>query len=150
MEVFVGNLPHAATQSDVLRLLLPFDREVRVVMHEHPLREGGTSHYAIASFSTEKAALKAIKKLAGKEVQGMGLEVHEYEHRSYNNERRALGWRNQTWDGEERRQQERRAGTTVKAGQDDDLFLEVVEEEVSEGEEKITIQGYRNLATKQS
>jgi len=150
MEVYVGILPASTTQSEVMRLLVPFDKQVRVEMKTHELREGGKNHYAVATFSSDKTALKAIKKLNETEFHGCILEVREYLYRSYNNERRALGWRNQAWDGEERRQHERRAGTTIKAGKDDDLFMEIVEEESTEGEEKITIQGYRDLATKQS
>lgn len=150
MEVYVGILPASTTQSDLIRLFLPVDKQVRVEMKTHDLREGGKSFYAIVSFSSDKLAHKAIKKLHQTEFHGGIIEVREYLHRSYNNERRALGWRNQPWESEERRTHERRAGTTPKAGQDDDLFMEIVEEESSEGEDKITIQGYRNLATKQS
>lgn len=145
MDVFVGNLPETIKVTDIERLLLPFDRQVQIKLHRYSARAGDTGCYGVCTFSSERLALKAIKKLDGYLLFGRALSVREYLYRSYNNERRALGWRNRPWDGLERRGAERRQGSIRTAAPE--LFPE---EAVAAPEEKerIVIQGFRDLATK--
>lgn len=145
MEVFVGNLPETINAADLERLLLPFDRQAKVKLHQLTYKEGGAVCYGVCTFSSERLAHKAIKKLDGYLLFGRALSVREYLYRSYSNERRALGWRNRPWDGLERRGGERRQGTALAAAADP--FPEAVVEEAVD-EDRIVIQGYRDLATK--
>jgi len=144
MEVFVGNLPETINPADLQRLLAPLDRDAQVKLHHLNYKEGGTACYGVCTFSSERLARKAIKKLDGYLLFGRALTVREYLYRSYSNERRALGWRNKSWDGLERRGGERRHGTALAAA---DAFPEDAVEDTPD-EEHIVIKGYRDLATK--
>lgn len=144
MEVFMGNLPETLNAADLERLLLPFDRQVKIKLNNQRYKEGGAVCYGVCTFSSERLARKAIKKLDGYLLFGRALSVREYLYRSYSNERRALGWRNRPWDGLERRDGERRQGTALAA--EADFFPEAAEETVDE--DRIVIEGYRDLATK--
>ncbi|GAB4293072.1 MAG: hypothetical protein Kow0096_08430 [Thiohalomonadaceae bacterium] len=142
MEVFVGNLPKTVKVGDIERLLAPFDRQVQIKLQQHNRKNGEIGCHAVCTFSSDRLAQKAIKKLNGSQLFGLVLNVREYRYRSYSNERRALGWRNRPWQGMERRGAERRQGS-VKAAEPDP-FAEAAPEE----KERIVIQGYRDLATK--
>lgn len=143
MEVFVGNLPKTVQVGDVERLLAPFDRQVQIKLQQHSRRDGEIGCYAVCTFSSERLAQKAIKKLNGSQLFGLVLVVREYLYRSYSNERRALGWRNRPWQGVERRGAERRQGS-VKAAEPDPF----AEAAALEEQERLVIQGFRDLATK--
>jgi RNA recognition motif-containing protein len=147
MDVFVGNLPETISVSELERLLFPFDRQVQIKLQHQQYREGQAVCYGVCTFSSERLAHKAIKKLDGYHLFGRALAVREYLYRSYSNERRALGWRERAWDGAERRDGERRHGT-VRAAPVDIFAEEELEEAVDE--EHILIEGYRDLATKQT
>ncbi|PKM46449.1 MAG: hypothetical protein CVV05_01870 [Gammaproteobacteria bacterium HGW-Gammaproteobacteria-1] len=147
MEVFVGNLPETISVSELERLLAPFDRQVQIKLQHQQYREGQAVCYAVCTFSSERLALKAIRKFDGHPLFGRALAVREYLYRSYSNERRALGWRERSWGGAERRDGERRHGT-VRAAAADIFAEEDLEEPVDE--EHIVIEGYRDLATKQT
>lgn len=144
MEVFVGNLPGTVKVADVERLLAPFDRQVQIKLQQHKRKDGETGCYAVCTFSSDRLAQKAIKKLDGSQLFGQVLSVREYLYRSYSNERRALGWRNRPWQGVERRGVERRQGS-IKTAEPDPFAEEVAP---AEEKERIVIQGFRDLATK--
>ncbi len=145
MDVFVGNLAETVTAADLMRLLLPFDRQVQVKLEQQQYKGGAPVKYGVCTFSSERLAHKALKKLNGSPLLGRELSVREYLYRSYSNERRALGWRSRPWDGLERRGGERRSGTVLVAAAD---IFDV--EEVATEEERIVIEGYSNFATKQT
>lgn len=145
MDVYVGNIPDTIKTIDLERLLRPLDRQVQIRLHHPNGKQVQATCYCVCTFSTERLARKAIKKLDGYLLFGRALSVHEYLYRSYSNERRALGWRNRPWDGVERRSGERRAGTALAAP--DDWFSEPAIEEAA-AEQDIVIEGYREFATK--
>lgn len=147
MDVFVGNLPGTITLADMERLMRPFDGKVQVKLEQKQYKEGGVVCFGVCAFSSERLARKAIKKLDGTLLFGRTLSVREYLYRSYSNERRALGWRTRPWDGEERRGGERRNGTAL--ADPDDMFASTTVVE-SDDEQHIVIEGFRNLATKQT
>jgi RNA recognition motif-containing protein len=143
MDVYVGNIPDTIKVIDLERLLRPLDRQVQIRLHHHNGKQGPAACYCVCTFSTERLARKAIKKLDGYLLFGRALSVREFLYRSYSNERRALGWRNRPWDGVERRSGERRMGTALAAP--DDWFSEPAIEAAAED---IVIEGYREFATK--
>lgn len=146
MDVFIGNLPKNVSRVALERLLTPFDRRVRISLQQQQDKAGAMVGYALCTFTTERAARKAIAKLDGYHLFGQTLAVHEYRHRSYSSERRDVGWRNRPWDGVERRGGERRLGRTTKVASDifDDDLVEVVDED------EIVIEGYSSFATKRT
>ncbi|NNG14411.1 MAG: hypothetical protein HKM22_04555, partial [Gammaproteobacteria bacterium] len=67
-----------------------------------------TSYYGIVDIESDKVAMKAIKKLNNKLLDGRHLILREFQYRAVNNDRRALNWRTLVWDKLERRANERR------------------------------------------
>lgn len=148
MDIFVGNLPRAASTADLERLFSSYDKAAHIAIKEGHDKDGNSFRYGVCSMESERAALKAIKALNGHRLLGAELTVHEFIHRNYSNERRALGWRQREWEDEERRRHERRIGTKrveVDPFADDGLALEEVK---PAEEEKITITGYNRFAVK--
>ena len=149
MEVYVGNLNPQTTRNDVVAYLKSFARDARIRMVEQPLDNGSRTLYAIADFDSDRLALKAIKKLNGGVLRGEKIELHEYLHRSYSNERRALNWRDQPWSGLERRNHERRK-KAAQANQADDFGIQVEEhaETTKPDAASVRISAYSNMARK--
>ena len=94
---------------------------------------------------SEAHANKMIKKLHQSLYRGERLEVREYIHRSYNNERRDIGWRNRGWSDGERRGHDRRR---VPLRHDKNSLFEKELEALDNSEEKVTISGYSDMARK--
>ncbi len=67
-----------------------------------------SGYFCIANFNTEKTAQKFIKKFNRKSPYGHPLNIREFVHRSYGNERRAINWRTKEWEGDDKRVGERR------------------------------------------
>lgn len=108
MDVFVGNLSPRTTLSDLVTFFKSFSSDTRFQIHDKQFADGSRTRYAIASIEPDKLAQKAIKKLNGGYLHGNTVVLREFLYRSYNNERRAIGWRDRTWQGVERRDSERR------------------------------------------
>lgn len=108
MDVFVGNLSPRTTLSDLVTFFKGFASNARFQIHDKQFEDGSRTRYAIATIDPDKLAEKAIKKLNGQMLDGHSVVLREYLHRGYSNERRAMGWRDRPWQGEERRASERR------------------------------------------
>lgn len=119
-ELYVGNLPIEVGVIELCALLNRFGDHFSVKMLHKEYQNGENCRFCIASFDSQRRARKATRKLLKAKRQDSYLEVHEYIHRTYNNERRSLHWRNHKWDTTERRKRERRRKELVKPA--DDLF----------------------------
>lgn len=114
MDVFVGNLSQRTTLNDLMVFFKGFASDARFQIFDKQFEDGSRTRYAVASIEPDKLAEKAIKKLNGSYLQGNTLLLREFLHRSYSNERRAVGWRDKPWHGVERRTSERRRKLTMK------------------------------------
>ena len=114
MDIFVGNLSPRTTVSDLVALFKSFSSATRFQIFDKQYDDGSRSRYAVATIDSDKLAEKAIKKLNGQELNGQRIALREFLHRSYGNERRAIGWRDKPWHGVERRANERRRKMAIK------------------------------------
>ena len=144
MEVIICNLSANISKIDLLELLKSFRKYMELKMVNTHYEDGSTFHFAVATFKADKQALKVIKKFNGALFKGERLVVREYIHRSYNNEKRALNWRQRAWQSNERRCHDRRRKEMVL--KQDDPFAESVGEKSVD--ERIRVSGYRHLARK--
>lgn len=149
MEVYVGNLNLQTTRNDVVAYLKSFARDARIHMVDQTLENGSRAYYAVLDFDSDRLALKAIKKLNGGILRGEKVELHEYLHRSYSNERRALNWRDQPWGGLERRNHERRK-KVAPINRADDFGIQVEEHSNTADQDpaSLKISAYNNMARK--
>lgn len=108
MDVFVGNLSPRTTLGDLVTFFKSFSSSARFQIFDKQFDDGNTTRYAVASIEPDKLAEKVIKKLSGMSLNGSRVVLREFNHRNYGNERRAMGWRDKIWQGEERRKNERR------------------------------------------
>jgi RNA recognition motif-containing protein len=148
MEVFIGNIAPNTTLNDVIKLFKGFARKTSIRMVDQRLEDGGRAYYAIADFDSDKLALKAIKKLNGTLLHGDTVLLREFVHRSYNNERRAVNWRDKPWGGTERRRDERRKKARANSRTDFDELLESSKQNEKGERASISISAYRNMARK--
>lgn len=148
MEVFIGNLADNVSVTDLTAFFKAFANKARIRIVDKRQEDGSRVRYGVASFDTEKLALKAIKKLNQRELRGRAVVLREYIHRSYSNERRALNWRDKPWSGPERRKVERRKKETTKPRDDFDELLKQEKTKSSEEENQFQISGYAHLARK--
>ncbi len=153
MEIFIGNLPAVVGKTELLLFFKGYYKrdgiDVRIVDED---TEGGEHHhYAVVTIEHERLAAKALKKLDGKPLKGHHLVIREFHHRSYGNERRAVGWRNRPWDGPERRKVDRRLKVKRDEPSSDALFdtpPEVEEPEEKVDADHIKISAYDGMARK--
>ena len=150
MEVFVGNITSSTTLSDVVHLFKGFAKKARLRMVDKKLENGERAYYAVAEFDSDKLAQKAIKKLNGSILRGQQVVLREFQHRSYNNERRAVNWRDKPWHGPERRLSERRKKLQPQQVDDfDELLQSSRENEQKEKKASVfSISAYSNMARK--
>lgn len=114
MEIFVGNLDAQTREADLRAFFKGYVKEARYSLRK--VKAGyETLFYAIVDIEPEKLAVKAIKKLHAKRINGKPAIVREYQYRSGNNDRRAINWRSVVWDKIERRLTERRQNGKVFA-----------------------------------
>ena len=153
MELFIGNLPARANLGELIASFKGFSSKARFRIEQKKREDGTTIRYVVADFDNDKYAEKFIEKYNGSDFHGQALVVREYFHRSYNNERRAVNWREKPWRAGERRRQERRHKEAV--AQKDDNFDEMVEankaREKKEEDDKVTnlkVEAYANVARK--
>lgn len=141
MEVMICNLPESATKADLLDLLKSYRKHMELKMVNNHYEDGSTFHFAVATFKADKYAQKVIKKFNHVLLKGNHLIVREYIHRSYNNEKRSLNWRQRDWQSNERRCHDRRRKEVVE--KKDDLF-----DETPATEDTVKVSAYRDLARK--
>lgn len=108
MDIFIGNLSPRTTLSDLVSFFKGFASDTRFQIFDKQFGDGSRSRYAVATIEPDKLAAKLIKKFNGAFLHGNTLVLREFLHRSYSNERRAVGWRERPWHGVERRDSERR------------------------------------------
>ena len=107
-DVIVLELADEADLPDLQALLKRLAARASCRIVEQKYADGTRCRYGLASFEQVKYAIKAIKKFNQKKLLGVPVTVRQYFHRSYQNERRVLNWRELPWDGPERRLGERR------------------------------------------
>ena len=108
MDLIILELPEEAEVSDLKTLFrgLADKAEFKIVFQRYV--DGSHCRYGIAKFKLPKPGKKAIRKFNNKKLLGEPVTVRQFHHRTYQNERRALDWRNKVWDKPERRIAERR------------------------------------------
>jgi RNA recognition motif-containing protein len=112
MKLFIGNLPRQGTPEDLSRLLQPYGGSNGIQFNAWKNRDGDLGYFAVVDTESERAAQKILKGLGNARFLDSHLEVREfYPRHSYHNERRGLDWRDQKWQGKERRAGERRQGS---------------------------------------
>ncbi|MDT8404350.1 RNA-binding protein [Sulfuriflexus sp.] len=107
MEIFVGNLSANVTEKELQRFFKGYDKQASFKVIKL-IGNNVALYYGLANIAPDKLALKAIRKLNNKSLAGRRVALHEFQYRAGNNERRALNWRNVTWQKVERRLNERR------------------------------------------
>jgi len=107
MELFIGNLSAGTRQHDLLKFLGSFGKQASVSLRKIKF-ETSVYYYAHVEIESDKLALKTIKKLHGKKLNGKPVLIREFEYRAGNNDRRSLNWRHILWKKIERRLDERR------------------------------------------
>ena len=117
MDIFIGNLPPSATLHDIRAVCRKWDFHADFERKKGIYRIGKPFQYFVAHFKAgqEKDAERLIRQLKGSSILGRTLEVREYYKRSYSHERRAPGWRDQVWQGVERRRLDRRSTQLLAA-----------------------------------
>lgn len=151
MELFIGNLAHNVTLSEVIAFFKGFSSKGTFRIEERKLDNGEEIKFAVAEFDNDKLALKMIDKYTGTQLHGQELVIREYFYRSYTNERRAVNWREKPWRAGERRRHDRRIKDEVAVR---DEFEEILaaskkkKESVDDMVEHVKISGYRDLAKK--
>ncbi len=149
MEVYVGSLSPHTTRNDVVTYLKSFAKDARIQMVDKKLEDDLRAYYAIANFDSDRIAQKAIKKLSGGILRGETIELREFYHRSYSNERRALNWREKPWSGLERRNQERRKKVLPADQNTNDLGIQFEEQSPKQSDpESLKISAYTDMARK--
>lgn len=145
MELFIGNLPERATTADLAAFFKAFRKKAICRIEERRFTDGSRVRYGRVVFDSDRQAAKAIAKLNGKPLNGTPVVIREFFHRSYNNERRQLGWRDRPWAGEERRSGERRRQGQATP-ETDPLFTAA--EEPAKPEAAPVFTAYREMARK--
>ena len=76
MKLYVGNLPHSLTEQDLTDLFSPYGniKEAKLIVD----RDTGKSRgFGFVEMESKEEALKAIKELNGKDVEGREIIVNE-------------------------------------------------------------------------
>ena len=153
MELFVGNLPPNTGLGELIAFFKGYSSKGDFHLKKKTLDNGETVYYAVIGFENDKYAEKLLEKFAGKEFKGRVLVIREYVHRSYNNERRAVNWREKPWRAGERRRTDRRLieGKPVSTKDDFEDILassKAKEKSLDEQAGTIKIEAYANVARK--
>lgn len=107
MEIFVGNLSSHVTEKELQRFFKGYDKQASFRVLKL-ICSSGALYYGLADIEPDKLALKAIRKLNHKYLDGRHVILREFQYRAGNNDRRALNWRTLPWQKVERRLNERR------------------------------------------
>lgn len=153
MDLFIGNLPSNITLGELTAYFKGFTNKADFHLKQRTLDNGEKLRYAVISFVNDKYALKLIEKYSGQSFRGNTLHIREYFHRSYNNERRAVNWREKPWRAGERRRDDRRY--MEHAVKTDDEFEQILASTASDKQDeadasvtRIRIEGYDSFARK--
>jgi RNA recognition motif-containing protein len=76
MNIYVGNLPHAAADEDLRQLFEPFGEVTSVAIIKDKF-SGESRGFAFVEMPSKEAAQKAISGLNGSELKGRSLNVNE-------------------------------------------------------------------------
>ena len=153
MELFVGNLPPNTGLGELIAFFKGFSSKGDFHLKKKTLDNGETVFYAVIGFENDKYAEKLLEKFSGREFKGRVLDIREYYHRSYNNERRAVNWREKPWRAGERRRNDRRLIEGQPVSNRDD-FEDIVassrekEETLDEKAAHLKVEAYANVARK--
>ncbi len=152
MELFIGNLPPNANIGELIAFFKGFSSRARFRFEEKTLEDGITVRYVVADFDSDKYALKMMEKFAGQVYRGKELVIREYQYRSYNNERRAVNWRDKPWRAGERRRNDRRLKAYVAPLDDFEKILASSGQEkkqtLDEQADQLKVEAYANVARK--
>lgn len=148
MDLFIGNLPGNVVEKDLINFFRGYNKKVQFRIESKDMSDGSKLRYAVASYESDKLARKAMAKLHGQMLYGATLNIREFEHRSYNNERRAIGWRNKPWDDIERRQDDRRNHVAFQHKDEFDIILEGAPKEQQANHENLVVRAYKNASRK--
>jgi RNA recognition motif-containing protein len=107
MEIFVGNLTSQVTERELQRFFKGYDKQATFQVFKL-ISNDGALYYGVADIEPDKVALKALRKLNNKLLDGRHAILREFQYRAGNNDRRALNWRTLPWNKVERRMNERR------------------------------------------
>ena len=107
MELFVSNITADTREIELRKFFGSYAKNATFSLRKFKF-DHETYFCAQVDIESEKLALKAIKKLHGKKLNGKPVSIREYEYRAGNNDRRALNWRELFWSHVERRFSERR------------------------------------------
>jgi RNA recognition motif-containing protein len=107
MEIFVGNLSSHVTEKELQRFFKGYDKQASFQVFKL-ICSSGTLYYGLADIEPDKLALKAVRKLNHKYLDGRHVILREFQYRAGNNDRRTLNWRTLPWQKVERRLNERR------------------------------------------
>ena len=107
MELFISNITPDIREVELRKFFGRYAKEATFSLRKLKF-DNSTYFCAQVDIEPDKLALKAIKKLHGKKLNGKPISIREYEYRSGNNDRRALNWRDILWENIERRFSERR------------------------------------------
>ena len=107
MDLYIGNIPPNITVVQLKYFFVGYDKnatfKIKRVKGDYRLFT-----YGLVSIPSERLAIKAIKRLNNKRMEGKLVVVREYSQRTRINNRRNPDTRNRKWVSRERRQNERR------------------------------------------
>lgn len=152
MELFIGNLPPNTHISEVIAFFKGFSHKATFRMEQKKQEDGSAIRYVVADFENDKYAVKFIEKYAGQRLRDHELQIHEYVHRSYTNERRAVNWREKPWRAGERRRTDRRQKEHLeKRDEFEEILTSSKDKEKQKREEEaatLKVEAYKDFARK--
>lgn len=107
MELFIGNISANTRKHEIQKFLGSYGEQAEISLRKLKF-DSSIYYYAHVDIESDKLALKVIKKLHGKRLNGKPALIREFQYRAGNNDRRCLNWRNVLWNKIERRLTERR------------------------------------------
>ncbi|MDH3353762.1 MAG: RNA-binding protein [Chromatiales bacterium] len=141
MDLFIGNLPDKTSTYDVEQLLGDHVEDATLKFSNKLFTDGSAINFCVVAFRSRKRAEKAMKAMRLKKLGGEYLTVHEFNYRSYQNDRRENLHQNGL-DSELREEERRRQEKVV------DPFDPAPEVEESIDSSKIRVSGYNAFARK--
>jgi RNA recognition motif-containing protein len=151
MELFIGNLAPTANLGELVAFFKGFNKMARFRAEQKKLEDGTQVRYVVAAFENDKYALKMMTKFHGEVFHGRELVIREYLYRSYNNERRAVNWRDKPWRAGERRRDDRRYKEVVQPQDEFETILatsQAKEKSLDDQADSVKVQAYDSFARK--
>ena len=108
MQIYIGNLSAETTSMDLAQVFMGYGEDYPSFSFKYYQRGNKRFYFALTSIEPESLARKVIGRRNMKRIKGRSIVLHAYKDRALSNERRALNWRSQTWDADERRKTDRR------------------------------------------